>query len=55
MNYALALSLFVSGMVAGVGLLATASLLGEWLRNRQRDYPPIDERADNVIDRWPPR
>ena len=55
MNYALALSLFVSGMVAGVGLLATASLLGEWLRNRQRDYPPIDVDTSDVIDRWPPR
>ena len=55
MNYALALSLFVAGMVVGVGLLVLASEIGEHLRNRQRDYPPIDVDASNVIKRWPPR
>ena len=55
MNYALALSLFVAGMVAGAGMLVSASLLGEWLHRRSRDLPTIDEDTRNVIDRWPPR
>ena len=55
MNLALLFSVFICGMVSGVGLLALASVLGEHLRNRQRHYPPINPDASNVIKRWPPR